>query len=143
MPLPMPKMRSRLGLKAPRLGRKAPRLGLLDDPMSHEGHRHARVRTRTSARHPSGADATLRVMIGDAAELTEAERAWLVKDEEHGIPIRVLPLERIVMSKRASGRPKDLEDDGDVVVVRILGKRMLPEPRSRRSPIRRATTKAN
>jgi hypothetical protein len=40
------------------------------------------VRTRTSARHPSGADATFRVMIGDAAELTEAERAWLVKDEE-------------------------------------------------------------
>jgi hypothetical protein len=41
MALPMPKMRSRLGLKAPRLGLKAPRLGLLEDPMSHEGHRHA------------------------------------------------------------------------------------------------------
>ena len=60
MALPMPKMRSRLGLKAPRLGLKgtrlglkAPRLRLLDDSMRHEASgmpgafvEPARARTR-------------------------------------------------------------------------------------------------
>ncbi len=38
----------------------------------------------------------------------EAEEARALKMSIDGVPVRVLPLERIIVSKRATGRPRDL-----------------------------------
>jgi hypothetical protein len=55
--------------------------------------------------------------LGDRLDIVTYMSGLGAFDEEYansvalnvdGIPIRVLPLERIVVSKRASGRPKDL-----------------------------------
>jgi hypothetical protein len=67
----------------------------------------------------------------DGLRAFEKELEGAVEADISGVPVKVLPLERVIASKRAAGRPKDKAAMPALLATLAAARRTTPKPKKR------------